>query len=111
MSPSESEGEGESEVEVEVKVINPPKTDAKPLQSACIPMKGTNYVVPPGARELADRENQLLRYLMEIMAFALDVNFDELNSALYKQPIISNTKRILTDEEREGLLHLSRLVQ
>jgi hypothetical protein len=115
--PSESESESESQstgedergveveggVEVEV-AIDPPK-------AACVPTKRIDYVVPPGVRKLTDRENQLHHYLMEIIAFALDVNFDELNSALYKQPIESNTNTILTDEEREELLHLSRFVQ
>jgi hypothetical protein len=86
------------------------------LKEESVPTERPEYVVPPGAQKSPDAVNQLRRYLMEIMAFTLDVNFDELNSTLYKQPVTSNTNTsntntILTDKEREELLHLSRLVQ
>jgi hypothetical protein len=120
-SESESQSTGEDEGGVEIKGGVEDKGGVKdegegevaidPPKAVCLLTKRTDYVVPPGARKLTDRENQLRRYLMEIIAFALDVNFDELNSALYRQPIESNTNTILTDEEREELLHFSRLVQ
>ncbi|CAE6999746.1 hypothetical protein PTTW11_00947 [Pyrenophora teres f. teres] len=92
------------------------QTDSKnaelpaPLADPTLPSE-INFITPPNATKLSCQEEQLRRYLIEIVAYALDANFDELNTALYKQSITYHTNTILSSAERAELLHLSRLIQ
>ncbi|EDU44662.1 hypothetical protein PtrSN002B_004049 [Pyrenophora tritici-repentis] len=81
-----------------------------PLADPTLPTE-INFITPPNATKLSCQEEQLRRYLIEIVAYALDANFDELNTAPYKESITYHTNTILSPAERGELLHLSRLIQ
>jgi hypothetical protein len=86
----------------------PPPYTASATQGAAsnVPEKysprGPSLAVKP-----ATAAERLRRYLIEIVAFTLSANFDELNSAILGQPVAEHTTLILSDEERDDLLQLS----
>jgi len=63
------------------------------------------------AEKPACRVRQLRRYLIEIVALTLGVNFDKLNAALYNDKEVTGTNSILSTIERDELFALSCLVR
>jgi hypothetical protein len=57
-----------------------------------------------------DKENQLQRYLLEIIGFTFGVNFDELNTAYYLRTVSEKTTSMLSPSEQAELLYISKMI-
>jgi hypothetical protein len=57
-----------------------------------------------------DREDQLQRYLLEIIGFTFGVNFDELNTDYYSRTVSEKTTSMLSPSEQAELLHISKTI-
>ena len=70
----------------------------------------TKHLVPPQTYQSKHQRELLERYVIEIIAMTFNVDFDTLNTALYRNPVSGHTTTILTEKEGKDLEELARLV-